>query len=108
MKIKSILFILLALPVFAFAQESGKRDHYIEVTGTAELEIEPNEIYVTVRLKEFEGARQKVLIEKLDKDFLAAMDAAGINRNQLSLADAGVQLGRLRWLKKDVFREKTY
>jgi uncharacterized protein YggE len=108
MKIKSILFMLLAIPAFVSAQESSKRDHFIEVTGTAELEIEPNEIYVVVRLKEFEEGRQKVLIEKLDKDFLTAMDAAGINRNQLSLADAGVQLGRLRWLKKDVFREKTY
>lgn len=48
------------------------------------------------------------MLEKLDKDFLAAVDAAGINRNQVSLADAGVQLGRLRWRQKDTFREKTY
>lgn len=108
MKLRNMLFILLVIPAFVFAQESGKREHYIEVTGTADLEIEPNEIYVVVRLKEFEEARQKVLLEKLDKDFLTAMDAAGINRSQLSLADAGVQLGRLRWMKKDVFREKTY
>lgn len=108
MKIQNILLLLLVIPGSAFAQEPGRQDHFIEVTGTAEFEIEPNEIYVTVRLKEFEEARQKVLLEKLDKDFLNAIDAAGISRGQVTLADAGVQLGRLRWRQKDAFREKTY
>ena len=108
MKLKSTLFILMIIPAFVSAQETTKKDHFIEVTGTAELEVEPNEIYVTVRLKEFEEARQKVILEKIDKDFLEAVDAAGIGRSQLTLADAGVQLGRLRWRQKVVFREKTY
>lgn len=108
MKLKSILIILLAIPVLVFAQEPGKQNHFIEVTGTALLEVVPNEIYISVRLREFEENKQKVLLEKIDKDFLTALDAAGINRNQLELADAGLQLGRLRRKQKDVFREKTY
>lgn len=108
MKLKSTLLLFFLIPAFVFAQETDKKEHFIEVTGTAELEIEPNEIYVIVRLREFEESRQKVMLEKIDKEFLDAVEAAGINGNQLELADAGVQLGRLLRRQKDIFREKTY
>lgn len=102
-------FILLALPVFAFAQnETFKGEHFIEVTGTAYQEIEPNEIYTIVRLREFEVNKQKTSLEQLDKDFLNALKDAGIDRKRLELADIGSQIGKLGRRDKDAFREKTY
>lgn len=90
------------------AQEGFKGEHFIEVTGTAETEIEPNEITVQIRLKEFEENRAKTNLEKLDKDFLAALKEAGIDKKRLTLADAGSKLSSIRKKDKDAFREKTY
>jgi uncharacterized protein len=103
------LLLMLVIPFTVFAQhESFKGEPFIEVTGNAHQEIEPNEIYVTVRLKEFEENREKTPLEKLDKEFLAAMKNAGIDRSRLELADVGSQLGKLGKRDKDAFREKTY
>lgn len=108
MKRNLFLFLLFAVPFFTFAQEGFKGEHFIEVTGTAQQEIEPNEIFVMIRLREFEENRQKTSLEKLDNDFLNALKQAGIDRKRLELADAGSTIGKFRRKDKDAFREKTY
>src|SRR6187200_3362204 len=110
MKRNLILFLVWVAPIFAFAQqqEAFKGQPFIEVTGTANQEIEPNEIYTIIRLKEFEENRQKTSLEKLDADFLAALKDAGIDKKRLELADAGSSIGKLGRRDKDAFREKTY
>lgn len=103
-----IILILLSLPLLSFSQEGFKGEHFIEVTGTAQQEIEPNEIYMLIRLREFEENRQKISLEKLDNDFLNALKQAGIDRKRLELADAGSTIGKFGRKDKDAFREKTY
>jgi uncharacterized protein len=108
MKLRLLIY-LLALPLFAVAQnETFKGEHFIEVNGTADQEIEPNEIYVITRLREFEENRNKVALEKLDKEFLEALKEAGIDRKRLELADVGSRLDRFRRKEKEDYREKTY
>lgn len=101
-----MLFCLLSLSTFA--QEGFKGEHFIEVTGTAEMEIDPNEITLLIRLREFEENRAKVQLEKLDKEFLDALKSAGIDKKRLTLADAGSKLSKFRKKDKDAFREKAY
>jgi uncharacterized protein len=108
MKSKLILFLVLTVPFLAAAQEGFKGEHFIEVTGTAQQEIEPNEIYTLIRLKEFEENRQKTTLEKLDADFLNALKQAGIDRKRLELADAGSNLDKFGKKNKDAFRQKSY
>jgi uncharacterized protein YggE len=109
MKFRTLFFLILILPFIGFAQnEVFKGEHFIEVTGIAQQEIEPNELYIIVRLKEFEVNREKVALEKLDKDFLSALKEAGIDHKRLELADAGSQIGKIGKRDKDAFREKTY
>ena len=102
-----ILIPFLILPLFLSAQETEQKP-FIEVTGTAYREIEPNEIYVTIRLKEFEENRQKTSLEKIEKDFYNAVKAAGIDRNRVELADAGSDLGKFRRKDKEAYREKSF
>lgn len=102
-----ILTPFLLLPFFMSAQENSK-EPFIEVTGTAYREIEPNEIYVSIRIKEFEEARQKVSLEKLEKDFYNAVKEAGINRSRVELAGAGSDLDKFRRKDKEAYREKTF
>lgn len=101
------LLPLLVLPFFLSAQEDFK-EHFIEVTGTAYREIEPNEIYILIRLKEFEENRQKTSLEKIEKDFYEALKQAGIDRKRVELADAGSDLEKFRRKDKETFREKTF
>ena len=102
-----ILTLVLLFPLFVSAQETFK-DPFIEVTGTAYREIEPNEIYVMIRLKEYEENRQKVRLEKIEKDFFNAVKAAGIDRNRVDLADAGADLDTFRRRDKEAYRAKTF
>lgn len=108
MKRRIILSLLFILPMFAFAQEGFKGEHFVEVTGKAEREVEPNEIYMLIRLKEFEENRQKVALEKLEKDFYNSLKEAGIDRKRVELADAGSRLGKFGRKDKDAFREKSF
>jgi uncharacterized protein len=104
-----ILVLVLMLPVMAFSQnETFKGEHFIEVTGSAQQEIEPNEIYTLIRLREFEENKQKISLEKLDADFLKALKEAGIDKKRLELADAGSRLDKFGKKDKDAFREKAY
>jgi uncharacterized protein YggE len=106
---KQILLSIFLLSALAtFSQEVFKGEHFIEVTGSASQEIEPNEIYMLVRLKEFEENRSKATLEKLDTDFLNALKDAGIDKKRLEIADAGSQIGKFGRKDKDAFREKTY
>src|SRR5688572_534666 len=108
MKLRNVLLLLIVLPLVINAQEVAKGEHFIEVTGTAQQEIEPNEIYVIIRLREFEENKQKTNLEKIDNDFMNALKNAGIDRKRLELADAGSRLDKFGKKEKDAFREKTY
>ena len=102
-----ILIPFLLIPFFVTAQDTFK-EPFIEVTGTAYREIEPNEIYITIRLKEFEENRQKISLESLEKDFFNAVKTAGIDRKRVELADAGSGLEKFRRKDKEAFREKSF
>ena len=104
----NILIVLFLIATTTFAQEVFKGEHFIEVTGSAEMEVEPNEIFLFIRLREFEENRAKVSLEKLDQDFLQAVKAANIDRKNLTIADAGSKLSKIRRKDKDAFREKSY
>jgi len=109
MKFKVLFFLIALFPMTMYAQnEVFKGEHFIEVTGVAQQEIEPNEIFFIIRLKEFEENREKTTLEKLDKDFFNAVKEAGIDKKRVELADAGSTFGKIGKRDKDAFREKTY
>ena len=108
MRYNILIILFLITTITTFGQEVFKGEHFIEVTGSAEMEVEPNEIFLFVRLREFEENRTKVSLEKLDQDFLQAVKAANIDKKNLTLADAGSRLDKIRRKDKDAFREKSY
>lgn len=105
---KRALLVAFLLPIFSLQAQENFKEPFIEVTGTAYREIEPNEIYVQIRIKEFEENRQKTALEKLEKDFYEAVKRAGIDRKRVELADAGSDLSKFRKKDKEAFREKTF
>ncbi len=60
MKIKHLLFaILLAFTTQLFAQVNNEKA-YIVVTGSAEMEIVPDEIFICIMIKEKYVNREKI------------------------------------------------
>lgn len=96
----SILLIFIAET--ASAQQQPICNPYprtISVSGSSELEIIPDEIYVQVDLKEYKKrGEEKVELEKIKEEFLAACRLTGIPDSLISIASyegvAGV------WWKK--------
>ncbi len=70
------LSLATAIPVFS---QNEPRQKTINVSGTAELEIVPDEIYVQVELREYDKkGGGKIDIDGIKSDFLKAVVATGI------------------------------
>jgi uncharacterized protein YggE len=112
MKQFSFLFILLVLiSTGLFSQPSGNRideKPFIEVTGIAEQEIVPDEIFVSITLREIFVNREKVTIDAQETRLKEALTSIGISLNNLSLADADADYVRVRWTRKDLLTRKDY
>jgi uncharacterized protein len=81
---------------------------FIEVSGTSETEITPDEIYITITLQERSENREKKEIEKQEEDLKKNLKELGIDLANLTLNSADADYGRLRTLKKDVIISKSY
>lgn len=80
----------------------------INVTGSAELEVVPDEIYVQVELKEYEKkGGGKISIEKIRQDFLANARKIGIHDTLISIA-AYDSYNANPWLRKKKKKEELF
>jgi uncharacterized protein YggE len=91
MKQLPFLFILIAVRVCSFAQQTTEKSNpfpkTITVTGSAEMEIVPDEIYVVVDLKEYDKRGQgKIDIEAIKSAFLQNCRAIGLTDSVVTIA----------------------
>ena len=105
--ITSIIFICSLTS--AFAQITTSYQKKISVTGTAEMEIVPDEIYFRVVVKEYLKDKNKVQLEKLEKELSQAVLASGITKEDFMVE----QVNGLSWSKKrkddaELYTSKSY
>lgn len=81
---------------------------YIEVTGSAEMEIVPDEIYIQVTLQERYEGKEKITMEKQDALFITGMQSLNIDSKDISLADAQSDFSSYKWKKEDALARKSY
>lgn len=80
----------------------------INVTGSAELEVVPDEIYVQVELKEYDKkGGGKVSIEKIRQQFLAHARSIGLPDSLISIAAYDSYTAN-PWLRKKKKKEELY
>jgi uncharacterized protein len=107
---KAIVFLFLLALVYmpARSQQVNPYPKTITVTGSAELEIIPDEIYAQVDLKEYEKKGQgKVNIEKIKQDFLVNAKAVGILDSNITISSYDGNNWNPWWRKKNK-KEELY
>jgi len=101
MKKVFIPLLMISFSLNSFSQAVNPYPKTITVTGSAEMEVIPDEIYVHVDLKEYEKKGQgKVSIETIKKDFLTAVKSIGIADSLISIASYDGYNGNPWWRKK--------
>lgn len=108
---KKIVVVFMALMLFGFtfkAQVNPEPKPFIEVTGTSETEISPDEIYITITLLERAENKEKLSIDKQEKDLKQEIKSLNIDMSNLVLSDAFADYQKFRKSKKDVIISKTY
>jgi uncharacterized protein YggE len=108
---KSGLFAALLFALsFANAQApvAIEEKPYIEVTGTAETEVIPDEIFVRIVVRERSVNKKSITVSEQEEKLKAALKNLKIDLKNLSLADANADFVRVDWRKKGVITQKTY
>jgi uncharacterized protein len=109
MKYLFITTLILLFVLGAHAQTApNPYPKTINVTGSAELEVVPDEIYVQVELKEYEKkGGGKVSIEKIRQQFLTHAKSIGLPDSLISIA-AYDSYNANPWLRKKKKKEELY
>ena len=81
---------------------------YIEVMGSSEKEIVPDEIYVEIVLRERFDNKLKITIEEQEKSLMKALLSIGIGLDRLTLSDANANVVKINWKKNDIINKKEY
>lgn len=100
--------LMLCGGIFVGAQELQKENPYIEVVGNAEMEIVPNEIYISFTLKERMDGKKKIEIDSQEKELKKQLQKAGFDLEKLSLADASSGFVTVKRKKQEVLASKNY
>ena len=98
-KVFLLAFALFAWNILANAQESDER--YIEVTGSSEIEVVPDEIHFLIQIKEYweeeytgkskkeEDFRTKVPLTVIEKDLRKSLRKIGITDDAIRTQEIG-------------------
>ncbi|MVT06816.1 SIMPL domain-containing protein [Chitinophaga tropicalis] len=115
---KKVMFLLTGLGLmissFSQAQQTDNKPpvRKIEVTGSAEIEITPDEIYLDIALREYKNKTTKVEIGVLEAQLQKAVKDAGIPAENLTIANVFGSNYDQWWKKKkkdaDFMARKQY
>ncbi len=107
----TLTLLLLIISAYAFSQ-SGEKNfidlNYIEITGKAEMEVVPDEIYLNIIIDEKEN-KKKQSLEELEKLMIGKLTAIGIDISKdLAIKDMASNF-KFYWLKNNkIFTSKAY
>jgi len=99
---------LFAFATVSRAQPQQNEKPYIEVSGNAEKEVVPDEIYIAITLTERYDGRNKIAIDDQEEQLKQAIKGLGIDISNLSLSNADASYVKINWLNKDVMAKKSY
>jgi hypothetical protein len=102
-----LTIILATAALFLNAQNQMEQKPYIEIVGTSEISIVPDQIFIAIHISENTDKSSKS-VEQQEQSLIAELKKAGINTDNLRVADASAYYGKSGWLSKDVVKSKHY
>ncbi|MFL5764880.1 MAG: SIMPL domain-containing protein [Bacteroidia bacterium] len=103
-----LLLMIFTLPFTGKAQV-GPAEHSIKVVGTAEMEIVPDEIYVSVTLREYIKDKKKFTIEELEKNLVNFLEKTTMTeKKDIKMDNMDAYVIAMKRKKKDEVITKSY
>ena len=88
MKKLTVLITALLLFTFTYAQDKTIDSRkYIEVTGSAEMQLQPDEIELEIVLQEYDRAGKKVRLDDVNDGFIKVLQKNKIDTSSLKFID---------------------
>lgn len=113
-----LLVILMSVPLMNLAQQTIHLPDpvkKIEVTGSAEMEVVPDEIYIAITVQEYYNKqKEKINIDAISKNFIATCEKAGISKERIEVQDMSGFDNTSWWYRKrkkeqpDLLQSTTY
>lgn len=106
---KTLLICLCALPLLVWAQPQAENHiPYIETNAKADSLVVPDEIYLSIQLRE-QDEKNKVSVEQLEKRMFEALRQLDIDiEKQLKLADLSSNIKTYFLRRKDIKKSKRF
>ena len=106
MKSFSLIFNILFLSFSSLAQVQSEPKPFIEITGTSEIKVDPDRIYIRVSLQENLDRSKKTLTEK-EQELIKALASINILKERITVTDAHSTYGKTGVMGKEVVSEKN-
>jgi len=104
----TLSFLLIQFTSNGQASDATIEKDYIEVTGDAEMQVTPDEIYIQITILERYEGRDKITLDSIEHLLKDKLVELGIQLKNLSLSDASSDLVKVRWSRKDNLSSKEY
>lgn len=105
---KILLTLVCLIPLLFHAQEHVNARPFIEISGTSETEVVPDELYLQITLLERMEGKEKIGIERQEADLKKNLKDIGIDLANLSMSNANADYRNVRKREKDVLISKSY
>lgn len=107
-KLSLIIAVLFFVATSISAQNKNEQHYNIEVTGVAEKEIVPDEIYIDIQLKERVEKGKKLTLDFLENQLKQELKTIGIPEENLFIGDINAILAKTGWWKEEVLSVAKY
>lgn len=105
-----IIAIAIIISNTAIAQDQINKEEksFIEVNGIAEQEIIPDQIYISIIIREKYENKEKITIESQEEKLKTLLKEINIPTSNLYLSDANADYVKVKFRTKDVLTKKDY
>jgi len=103
----TLVAVFLFLGLITNAQETIEPKPFIEITGTSEIKVDPNQIFISITLEENTDKSKKDIREQ-EQNLIKALQSIGIAKEKLVVTDANAHYGKSGFMSKDVVNRKQF
>ncbi len=105
-----MLMGLSALALVAQPTVQSPKEKIIQVTGSAEMEVEPDEAYLSINLREYISDKTKHKLDEIDRNFRKVLDELKIDLKHVTIESVSGYHDWDYWRNKhtDFMASKTY